>query len=109
MSVSLFYKDQQSGEERVVPISTERVFEEYWQPAALELGLKWIPLFQSGLPLSAEDIPEVIEELTRLRLQLRAKKSGKSPEDEYVAERLERLISELEAIAAKTDAEAYIG
>ncbi|OWR32383.1 hypothetical protein CDO73_01895 [Saccharibacillus sp. O23] len=50
-----------------VPIATEEFFEKYWKPAAEELGLIWIPLFQFGLDITAEDMESVNTELDALQ------------------------------------------
>ena len=109
MTVSLFMKTQRDGDERVVPISTERVFEDYWQPAARKLGLKWVPLFQTGLPLEQEDIPVVLEELEKLRTAFEKPSHVPADTDEYVLGRLNLLIEELKTTVASSDLDIYIG
>jgi hypothetical protein len=98
MSVSLVveYSDPEKNT-RLIPIATERIFDEYWQPACKALGLKWIPLFQSGLPLPPEDIPDVLEELSRLETHLSSGSRPDIPADvrEQILSRIGMLVREL--------------
>jgi hypothetical protein len=109
MSVALYLKKADDGEDRVVPISTERVFEDYWQPAAQKLGLKWVPLFQTGLPIESEDIPPVLDELGQLKAEFDRTRPGSADVSDYVRERLDRLIAELSELANNGRSEVYIG
>jgi hypothetical protein len=108
MSVSLFMKGPDRAE-RVVPISTERVFEDYWQPAATKLGLKWVPLFQTGLPLTMDDLPVVLTELALLKGEFGHSESLPPDIAEYVTGRVENLISALESTKHNGHVEVYIG
>ena len=53
-----------------LPIAAERAFTDFWLPLARNAGLQWIPLFATGLPLTAEDIGSVIGELDVLAARL---------------------------------------
>jgi hypothetical protein len=111
MSISLFVQYPVSGSDCLSPVSTEQVFKEYWQPACLKLNLKWIPLFQPGLPLEIEDIPIVIEELKQLNeFFLSSSKSNVQMNiREYITERIQNLITELDKLRETSFVEAYIG
>ncbi|GAB1543817.1 hypothetical protein NUACC21_64930 [Scytonema sp. NUACC21] len=112
MSVSFFAKSSTSeNTEHFIPVSTEEIFEEYWQPACSKLGLKWIPLFQTGLPLEVEDISSVIQELKQLKQFFLNPSEFNIPENikEYVIMRIQNLINELHKIQETPFVEAYIG
>lgn len=112
MSVSFFAKyPTPENAEHLIPVSTEQIFEEYWQPACSKLGLKWIPLFQTGLPLEVEDISSVIQELKQLKQFFLNPSQFNIPESikEYVTMRIQNLINELDKIQEKPFVEAYIG
>lgn len=72
MTIELFvkYKDPKREIEGG-PIATNKEFEECWLPACERLHLQWISLFLTGYPaidLNLNTIPEVIDELQRLRV-----------------------------------------
>jgi hypothetical protein len=33
--------------------------EQYWAAGCNALGLRWVPLFETGVPLAAADLPDV--------------------------------------------------
>ena len=111
MSVGLVIKCQDGETEaRLVPIATERIFEEYWQPMCSALGLRWVPLFQSGLPLKSDDIPDVLDELLQLKAFLSNKPHPSIPEDmaNHVVSRIKMLMRELQQIQEDPKAEGWI-
>ena len=114
MSVSLLIEyDNPKKEARLVPIATEQVFEKYWQPACSKLGLQWVPLFQSGLPLrksdKRNDIPPIVDELTRLKQFLSNKAQRDIPQDvaKQIVSRIDNLLLELHDIREDAEAEGY--
>ena len=52
---------------RTVPVATQDVFKRYWLPGSEALGLKWVPLFETGIPLGKDDIPECAARTSRPR------------------------------------------
>ena len=90
---------------RSVPIAPESVFTQYWQRGCSELGLRWVPWFQPGIEISQQDLPAVLEELSRLQVWA---KSPDSAIPGYVLQRIENLISELEQLRGST-AKIWIG
>jgi len=104
MSVQLTYRST-DGANQLVPIASERIFEEYWQPLAVDLGLAWVPLFQGGVPIAESDLPQVIREVSAI---LRHLETGDHAIDRETADhlkerasRLERELSELDGRAAQ--------
>jgi hypothetical protein len=53
--------DPESG--RLVPVATHAAFMAVWMPGASSLGLRWVPLFETGVVLESADLPDVIREL----------------------------------------------
>jgi len=92
---------------RYVPVATQDTFKRHWVPGCEALGLKWVPLFETGIPLEVVDLPVVLQELRVLEswTQQHAPESGA-----LIAERLARLISELSALVGSLDGvELFIG
>ncbi|WP_437793350.1 hypothetical protein [Sorangium sp. So ce693] len=91
---------------RLVPVAAQATFKEFWVPAAEALGLQWVPLFETGIPVERSDLPGVIRELAALR----ALWVSSEPHREAILERLDRLIDELNKInSADDDVEIFIG
>ena len=110
MSVALFLKYGTPGrEERLVPIATQQLFDKYWLPVSEEIGLQWIPIFRSGLPLNMEDIPFVTDELVRLREYMLQVATIPLEVREHAKERIDRLADELQTAQKDTDVHLYIG
>lgn len=111
MSVSLLIKYHNPGKRsRLVPIATEDTFEQYWQTASSRLALKWVPIFQSGLPLRNDDIPLIVAELDRLRDYWVESGQHDIPREiaEQLLSRVKNLLIELKGIQEDPDAEGYI-
>jgi hypothetical protein len=108
VSISLLVKPAGKGLEGAVsvPLATEDVFKRYWSPVCAALGLKWVPLFQTGLPVGMDDIGEVLSELLEIRRWL-----DERPEQgaSVIRPRLDAVITELERVASSPDVEIYIG
>ncbi len=103
MSVALLVEDA-SGGGRSLPVATEVVFERSWLPVCEELGLEWLPLFESGLPVAEEDRPFVLAELERFEKTIRA-----ADPDSEIADRARSLTDALRAIDFGSGTSAYIG
>lgn len=55
---------------RFIPVASTHSFKHEWLPACRELGLKWVPKFETGYPileLNEDTLPQIITELTQLR------------------------------------------
>lgn len=112
MSIELLIEyDDPAKQTQAFPVATEDVFTRYWKPAASRLGLQWVPIFQTGLPLDAADIPFVIQDLQSLSKHLTDTPGMKIPEDlaEEIKSRAEMLVNKLQEIEAVRGAEGYIG
>ncbi|BFH60397.1 hypothetical protein [Paenibacillus azoreducens] len=69
MSISAMVLDAKDEfeEKFFIPIAAESFFQECWEPAIEELGLKWTKVFSVGIDLVEEDFPFVIEELSKIK------------------------------------------
>lgn len=110
MSISLLIKDPKQKNDRIVPIAAEDTFLSSWLPVAKQLRLQWIPIFQTGLPISNADIPFVLQDLRLLKKVTSEPASGEvGGVAKLMTERIERLIAELEALKDEPNVDAYIG
>lgn len=92
-----------------VPVATEDFFEKYWKPAAEVLGLIWIPLFQFGLDITAEDMGSINTELDAIQEWGSNYMSSGDPK-EHLLTRTNLLQTKLNTIfAAQKDIRIYIG
>ncbi|MBO7745883.1 hypothetical protein I8J29_16870 [Paenibacillus sp. MWE-103] len=109
MSISAFIPEPGSDAERLfhVPVATEAFFEDCWEPAAEELGLRWVPLFATGVELTKADVPEVLGELGRLRAW--AERALDGDRLALLLARLGRLTEELPGAFEREGAVVYIG
>ena len=104
MSVCLLIDSPRDPEGRSVPVATEEVFTSIWQPACRELGLKWVPLFQTGLAIERRDLPEILSELGLLSARLAGR-----PEAGHVRSRMDLLAEELRQSQSDPEARLWIG
>lgn len=88
----------------MVPVATERVFDDRWRPGCEALGLEWVPLFKTGTPVGADELETVIAELERLRAWM-----GERPGGDYERERVALVIAELAKLRGARDVEIFIG
>ncbi|TNJ67739.1 hypothetical protein FE784_03010 [Paenibacillus hemerocallicola] len=109
MSISAFIPDPTNDFERQynVPVAAEAFFAECWEPAAEALGLKWVPLFSTGIDVMREDLPAVLDELARLKQW--ALSQGGEERTAKLASRIELLLTELPKALQRDGVVVYIG
>lgn len=111
MSVSLITSNPINKEESDfnIPISTERVFQEYWMPIIELLNLQWIKCFQSGIELEKEDLLSVLKELMEIKIWL--VNDTNDIKEKQIIERVDNLIKELIELFENTrdNLKVYIG
>lgn len=101
-----------------IPISTEKIFEDYWNPIIEQLDLRWAKYFQIGVEIEKQNLDEVIKELKKIENWIiknwikkfeYTKISNKIRE--LMLERLENLEYELTKIlnTYRSDIKVYIG
>lgn len=106
MSVGLFVEFQSDRRDLYVPIATEEVYSKYWIGTGERLGLRWIPLFDTGFVLEKEDVLEVLEELVYLRMAFEARNDKMK---HFLLYRLDFLVSKLSTLDWSDVEEVYIG
>ena len=92
-----------------IPVATEKFFNEYWLPAAEELGLKWIPTFSVGMDVTKEDLAEVIHELYQLKRWAKANLHLRRADQDYMITRIELLEEKLPQAFRRENAVMFIG
>jgi hypothetical protein len=107
VALSIRARGTSNAAPRIVPVATQEVFKRYWLPGSEALGLQWVPLFETGIPLGKDDVPVVLRELRALEARIQ----GNAPETvAVIAERLERLIAELSGLGESLEqVELFIG
>jgi hypothetical protein len=93
MSVDLII-DWPGGNTEVVPLASYRGMSEGWKTKAEGLGLKWIPLFHSFLPIHADNLAQVLDETRVFREEV--VRLGK--DYEQWLESVDRMIAALERL-----------
>lgn len=108
MAIELSIQPKGAGPEaaRLVPVATLDGFRKDWLPSAHALKLFWVPLFETGAPVSTDDLPSVLSELKTLEAWI---KDNQPDVAARIAKRLQDLISELEALQGDETVELYIG
>ena len=95
----------------MVPISTEQVFSDFWQPACAKLNLRWVPLFQVGLDIEKEDILPILEELNQLKEYFNSPIEFEGDTDDllYITSRIDNLIKALTEMLDTEGQNLFIG
>lgn len=109
MSISVTVSNPSSKEQRLIniPVATEAAFRSVWQAGSSELGLTWIPLFDTGVDISKQDVDELIVELRQLEVWAE-ERSQKQQEVVQVRERIKRMIKEIPEIVSQGN-DIFIG
>ncbi|NBD23684.1 hypothetical protein [Paenibacillus glycinis] len=109
MSISAFMPEPSGEYEKLfnVPVATEAFFGECWEPAAEALGLRWVPLFAPGIEVTKADLPDVLEELAKLKQW--AARGLDGDRQALMLARLDRLAEELPKALERDGAVVYIG
>ena len=101
MSIALII-EQVNGEKinREVPISAQAPFIDYWNPVILQENFVWLSLLLSpGFSLTEEDLPEVLNELRKLKQVVPQYYAPDSSAYKQMEERLTNLIGELSTVS----------
>lgn len=102
MSVALMTKRRGDAGSELTPVATQDVFVRRWLPGSRALGLRWVPMFETGTPVTADDIPDIVAELRALLTWMQRN----APEQEA---RLGGLLAALERLRDEPDVDIYIG
>jgi hypothetical protein len=107
MSVALLIsKKHDRRDSNLIPVATQDVFHEVWIPPCQALGLKYLPMFETGTALEQEDLDCVIEELGRLKEHF---ESTSNELTKHIVSRIELLASSLNDVKGRPDLEIWIG
>lgn len=104
MTVSLGI-DWPDGNFEDVLIGGYREVSERWCALGKELGLSWIPRFQSWVSIDNEHVDEVLKELRTFRSAVLRKWPG----DQFTLQRVDGLIEALEKLKRSSGWKAAIG
>ena len=111
MSICLMVSNPINENEKCiyVPVSTERVFENYWLLAIEKLDLKWVRCFQCGIEIGKDELEPVKMELTELKNWLVEHMNNE--QGVYIRDRIDNLCMEMNQIFSKEreDIKLYIG
>ena len=91
-----------------LPVATEAIYSTYWLPAATKLGFMWLPLFQTGMTIAAEDFPSVRGEFALISDYF-AKAPDDDPMIEHLRERSRWVSEELERLDPAKIRDLFIG
>lgn len=89
---------------RHIPISPQGLYHSMWLPTAERLGLKWVPMFEHWPSIEVKELPELIEELRKLRAVW-----GEDPKNAWLLERLDFILEELNGLNIDEVSELFIG
>lgn len=108
MSIALIINSlPETDPEGYIPVSTEDAFEKKWLPGCEALKLRWVPLFQGGLDINRESIPEILDELSRLRSWMAD--NFEKDDASFFHGRLDRLAEKLRQVKGDPALNAWIG
>ena len=108
VAVVITYRRPDTVGPTYLPVATEAVYAAHWSPAAAELGLVWLPLFQTGTTVALDDLPAVRAELARLRDHF-AGAPDDAPMIAHLRERSAWLVDQLARLDPAGLADLFIG
>lgn len=97
MSVELLFKNKDTGESNLIPISSNEIFENYWIPECRRLSLNLIPMLLDGIDITRDTIPYFMTEFSRLRESILSKERPEK-NDNLIIDRINVIIDFLEMI-----------
>lgn len=92
------------GGSRMIAIATQEIFRTYWRQGGQVLGLRWVPMFETGIPVQEDDISDVVFEVKKL-----AEWARRSDVPDSVVERMNVLIAELLKVQGSPDVDVFVG
>jgi hypothetical protein len=112
MTVSVIVTSPKSREYEnfYIPVATEDVYKRVWLKGAQELGAYWLPMFESGIEVSANDFEEVSRELVQLRNWVLTPSSFPldAVEKEKIVERIDLLLEGLKTLGSRAHEQLVI-
>ena len=102
------FKDTDS-ESLYFPLATESDFALHWVPAAEKRGLRWIPQFQTGVPVAFDDLNSVLDEFRLLRTDFENRKGAEMSLFANYVTRIDRILEVLQSLDQSEIEEIFIG
>lgn len=93
MSVEIYGVETASEKFCTIAVSSERVFNQIWQPAINELNLD---LIGNGVWLCRENISDILSEFNQIKEYVKNNKNLLDEDKEYVIKRINYVINNLE-------------
>ena len=85
--------------DRLVPVSTEKIFYEDWYPIIEQEGYEWLRMMAGGFTITKENLAEVLGELRQLQSAIPRYYNFSHEHYLYITQRLALLIETLESLA----------
>lgn len=110
MSIGIIIDDPKNEEEKLfyIPLATEKTFENYWNKAANQLNLQWVPVFSTGITIEYEDLPFIINELNMVFNWVKEHVVNLETQKELL-NRIEYILENLTIIFKQESIKLYIG
>ncbi|GIK64619.1 MAG: hypothetical protein BroJett018_24130 [Chloroflexota bacterium] len=112
MSVRLSVESDTLQDGRItIPVAPQLGFTGDWLVVASKLELEWVPLFETGISISTENVGFIIDELEKMRDFLSANSLiGIMPSvSQHIITTIERMIPILMVFYEDSDATGWVG
>jgi hypothetical protein len=105
MSVAILIEFKEHGRKDLyLPVATEGEYGREWVENAEKLGLRWLPLFQAGTSVAAEELSAVVKEIQQLRTKLAG-----DPKKAATLERIDFILESLGELSPEEISRVFIG
>ncbi|CAM4249981.1 hypothetical protein HCA64_03130 [Listeria booriae] len=110
MSIGIIVDEPRSDDERLffIPVATEEAFKKYWLKASQDMQLMWVPIFESGVVIEAEDLEAIVDELKKVKVWSLENIENLEIQKGAV-DRIDYIIGTLPKGFAQRDTKLYIG
>lgn len=110
MSIGIMIDEPENEEEKLfyIPLATEENFENYWNKAANQLNLQWVPFFSSGIIIEYDDLPFIIDELNMVINWMKDHVTNLETKKELI-NRIQYILEKLPNLFKQNNIKLYIG
>lgn len=110
MSIGIMINQPRNEQEKLfyIPLATESIFDNYWEKAANQLNLVWVPVFSSGIIIEYEDLPFIINELNLIINWVKDHVTHLETQ-KALSNRIEYILENLSVIFKQKNIQLYIG
>lgn len=113
MSVALIItkRNGQADSSIYVPIATQELFVKHWIPLSTELGLQWIPRFETGASFNRHDIPNIAKEFQQLKQHIEETLPNLLADEvaTFMISRIDNVLAQLHELEIDTSVDGFIG